>query len=338
MGSWKIRDVVIPNQVILAPLAGISNPAFRTIAKEFGVGLVYSEMISDKAICYSNKKTLEMCHVDPGEHPISLQLFGEDIDSMVQAAIYLDTQTDCDIIDINMGCPVPKIVKGSGGASLMKTPEHAAAIVKAIVAKVKKPVTCKIRIGWDNQSMDAPALARLLEAAGASAIAVHGRTRAAMYSGQVNLEEIAKVKAAVRIPVIGNGDITDVKSAREMLEKTGVDAIMIGRGALGNPWLIEELVASLENNESVKPITLQHKFETARRHAQRLVDLKGENVAMKEMRGHFAWYLTGLQRSHAVKNMISQMTDYAQFDRIVKDYENALVNDEWTFLEKEVSR
>ena len=154
MARWKIRDLTIENQVLIAPLAGISNPAFRTIAKEFGAGLVYSEMISDKAIVYQNKKTLEMCRVEPTEHPIALQLFGEEIDSMVKAAIYLDTQTDCDIIDINMGCPVPKIVKGSGGASLMKTPEHAAAIVKAIVEAVKKPVTCKIRIGWPYPCRD----------------------------------------------------------------------------------------------------------------------------------------------------------------------------------------
>jgi nifR3 family TIM-barrel protein len=336
MASWKIRDLTIANQVVIAPLAGISNPAFRTIAKEFGAGLVYSEMISDKAIVYKNKKTLEMCRVEPSEHPIALQLFGEEIETMVQAAIYLDTQTACDIIDINMGCPVPKVIKGSGGASLMKSPEHAYEIVRAIVNAVKKPVTVKIRIGWDNQNLTAPAFAELMENAGASAIAVHGRTRAAMYGGKVNLEEIAKVKAAVSIPVIGNGDITDIASAREMLVKTNVDAIMVGRGILGNPWLIEELVAGLEGRETSGTVSISHKFATARKHCLRLIELKGEKVAMKEMRGHFAWYLTALPHSHAVKNLISQMTEYAQFDRIVKDYENALVNDEWTFLEKEV--
>ncbi len=335
MSSWKIRDLTIANQVVIAPLAGISNPAFRTIAKEFGAGLVYSEMISDKAIVYRNKKTLEMCKVEPTEHPIALQLFGEDIDSMVQAAIYLDTMSDCDIIDINMGCPVPKIIKGSGGASLMKDPQRAEDIVRAIVHAVKKPVTVKIRIGWDNQHLTAPEFAKRLEAAGASAIAVHGRTRAAMYGGQVNLDEIARVKAAVSIPVIGNGDITDIGSAQEMLKKTKVDAIMVGRGILGNPWLIEELVAGLEGRELTGLITLTHKFDTARKHCLRLIALKGENIAMKEMRGHFAWYLAGLPRSHAVKNLISQMTEYVQFDRIVKDYENALVNDVWTFLEKD---
>jgi nifR3 family TIM-barrel protein len=336
MASWKIRDLTIANQVVIAPLAGISNPAFRTVAKEFGAGLVYSEMISDKAIVYKNKKTLEMCRVEPSEHPIALQLFGEEIETMVQAAIYLDTQTACDIIDINMGCPVPKVIKGSGGASLMKSPEHAYEIVRAIVDAVKKPVTVKIRIGWDNQNLTSPAFAKLMENAGASAIAVHGRTRAAMYGGKVNLEEIAKVKAAVSIPVIGNGDITDIASAREMLVKTNVDAIMVGRGILGNPWLIEELVVGLDGRETSGTISIFHKFATARKHCLRLIELKGEKVAMKEMRGHFAWYLTALPHSHAVKNLISQMTEYAQFDRIVKDYENALVNDEWTFLEKEV--
>jgi nifR3 family TIM-barrel protein len=336
MASWKIRDLTIANQVVIAPLAGISNPAFRTIAKEFGAGLVYSEMISDKAIVYKNKKTLEMCRVEASEHPIALQLFGEEIETMVQAAIYLDTQTACDIIDINMGCPVPKVIKGSGGASLMKSPEHAYEIVRAIVNAVKKPVTVKIRIGWDNQNLTAPAFAKLMENAGASAIAVHGRTRAAMYGGKVNLEEIAKVKAAVTIPVIGNGDITDIAGAREMLVRTNVDAIMVGRGILGNPWLIEELVAGLDGRNKTGIVSISHKFATARKHCLRLIELKGEKVAMKEMRGHFAWYLTSLPHSHAVKNSISQMTEYAQFDRIVKDYENALVNDDWTFLEKEV--
>lgn len=325
MGTWKIRDLTIANQVVVAPMAGISNPAFRSILALYGPGLLTSEMISDKAICFNNTKTLDMTKVYPNEHPISLQLFGEDVDSMVQAAIYLDTQTDCDIIDINMGCPVPKIVKGSGGASLLKDPQRAFAIAQAVVQAVKKPVTAKIRIGWDKQSLNAVEMAIGLEKAGISAIAVHGRTRSAMYSGDVDYEMIKAVKQAVKIPVIANGDIKTVEGAKAVLELTGCDAVMIGRGILGRPWFIKDLVEGLKGQDT-DHVDLIERFRIAKLHAFKLIELKGELTAMKEMRSHFNWYITGLPHNHKIRNDVSQMTSYAQFDRIITDYLDLLEN------------
>lgn len=317
---WRIRNIEIHNQVVVGPMAGVSNIAFRSVAKEFGAGLIYTEMVSDKAIVYQNERTLLMTEVDPDEHPLSMQLFGEDIESMVKAAIYLDTKTDCDIIDINMGCPVNKIVKGNGGASLMKTPLHAATIVKEIVKHVSKPVTVKIRAGWDVQSKNAVKMAQLLEEAGASAIAIHGRTRSQMYEGSVDWDIIRDVKQAVNIPVIGNGNIFDAKTALDMLEYTGCDAIMVARGVLGNPWLIQEILVALQTGNTEFKVDTEQRFVWARQHAQRLIQLKGENIAMKEMRSHASWYIAGLPHSHKVKNQFSQMTTFEQFDMILVNY------------------
>lgn len=319
MSTWKIRDLIIQNQVVVAPMAGISNPAFRSILTEYGPGLMYSEMISDKALCYNNVKTLEMTKVTAHEHPIALQLFGEDLDSMVQAAKYLDQHTDCDIIDINMGCPVPKIVKGAGGASLLKDPQLAFAIAKAVVSNVKKPVTAKIRIGWDQRSINAVEMAIGLEKAGISALSVHGRTRSAMYSGAVDYDMIRQVKAAVSIPVIANGDIKTVAGAQEVLKLTNADAVMIGRGVLGRPWFIKDLIDGLDGKE-IRIVELAERFRIAKLHATKLIQLKGELVAMKEMRSHFNWYITGLPNNHKVRNNVSQMTSFAQFDKIITDY------------------
>jgi len=325
MSEWKIRDLIIKNQVVIAPMAGICNPAFRSILMMYGPGLIFSEMISDKAICFNNVKTLDMTKVYANEHPIALQLFGEDIDSMVIAAKYLDEQTDCDIIDINMGCPVPKIVKGAGGASLLKDPQRAFAIAKAVVDNVKKPVTAKIRIGWDKQNINAIEMAIGLEKAGISAISVHGRTRSAMYSGDVDYDMIRQVKAAVSIPVIANGDIKTVDDAKRILEFTKADAIMIGRGILGRPWFTKELGDALDNKET-ESVDLIERFRIAKLHASNLIELKGELTAMKEMRSHFNWYITGLPFNHKVRNDVSQMTSYAQFDRIITDYLTLLEN------------
>lgn len=321
--GWKIREIPMRNQVVVAPLAGVSNPAFRAMVAVYQPALVYSEMISDKAIVYRNQKTLEMTQVLKEEHPIALQLFGEDLDSMVKAAIFLDQNTDCDIIDINMGCPVPKIVKGSGGASLMKTPEHAFKLVESIVREVKKPVTVKTRLGWDAQHLNILEMAEGLEKAGASAIAIHGRTRSAMYSGSVDYSLIAEVKKRAGIPIMVNGDITSIELAKSALEVTNADAVMIGRGVLGQPWFVKELILGLSGLEH-PPVTLQERFLLARIHADKLVQLKGETLAMKEMRGHFSWYLKGLPHSHNIKNEISKMTTYEEFDRILKDYQLTL--------------
>lgn len=324
---WKIKDLELKNQIVIAPMAGVSNPAFRSIVKNYHPALIYSEMISDKAIVYRNIKTIEMTQVLPDEHPIALQLFGEDIDSMVKAAIYLDQNTDCDVIDINMGCPVPKIVKGSGGASLMKTPDHAFKIVEAIVKEIQKPLTVKTRLGWDEAHLNALEMAKGLEKAGASAIAIHGRTRGAMYSGEARFDLIRQVKANAKVPIIANGDITTVAKAKDVLEFTKADAIMIGRGVLGQPWLVEELIKGL-NNEPYTMIDVQERFAIARAHALKLIEFKGEVIALKEMRGHLSWYLKGLPNSHRVKEGISLMKSYVEFDRILTDYAASLMHAE----------
>ncbi len=325
MSKWKIGDIEIENQVTIAPMAGISNGAFRSLVAHYKPGIIYTEMVSDKAIVHKNERTMKMCEVYEGEHPIALQLFGEDIESMTEAAIYLDTQTNCDIIDINMGCPVPKIVKGSGGASLMKDPDKAVAIVESIVKNVKKPVTVKTRLGWDSKSLNVVEFAKRLEKAGAQAIAIHGRTRVQMYEGAADYKLIKEVKAAVSIPVIVNGDITSVEKAHEALEYTGADALMIGRGVLGRPWFVKEVMNSLDGT-SIEQISIDERFEIALLHAKRLVELKGENLGIKEMRGQLGWYLKGLPNSHRVKDEIAKMNSLEDFDRIIKNYQNELKN------------
>lgn len=317
---WKIRELEMRNRVVVAPMAGVSNPAFRSMVAQYQPAMIYSEMISDKAIVYRNLKTLEMTKVFADEHPIALQLFGEDLDSMVKAAIFLDRESDCDIIDINMGCPVPKIVKGSGGASLMKDPLHAFELVEAIVKAVAKPVTVKTRLGWDKEHLNVLEMAEGLEKAGASALAIHGRTRSAMYSGTVDYSLITEVKKRAKIPVMVNGDITSIELAKAALEETWADAVMVGRGVLGQPWFVDELIRGL-SGEPITTVTLEERFRCARIHADKLMELKGENLAMKEMRGHFSWYLRGLPHSHVIKNEISKMTTYGEFDRILKDYQ-----------------
>lgn len=323
MKTWKIRDIEIKNQVTIAPMAGISNTAFRTLVAHYKPGLIYTEMVSDKAIVHGNQKTLDMTKVSPDEHPIALQLFGEDIDTMTQAAIYLDQHSDCDIIDINMGCPVPKIVKGSGGAALMKEPEKAFAIVESIVKAVKKPVTVKMRLGWDSNHLNVVEMAVGLEKAGASAIAIHGRTRVQMYSGNADYKLIKAVKESVKIPVIVNGDITSLDKAKQALEETQADALMVGRGVLGQPWFIKELVEGLKG-EAFEGVGVKERFDIARLHAQKLVELKGENLGIKEMRGQFGWYLKGLPHSRSVKEEISKMLSLKDFDRIMKNYQEEL--------------
>lgn len=320
----KIGNVELDNPVIIAPMAGISNAAFRNICKKFGAGLICAEMVSDKAIYYKNKKTMDMLLVNEDEHPMSLQLFGHDIETMVHAAKVLDQETNCDIIDINMGCPVTKVIKAQAGSSLMREVDHAAAIVKAVVEAVNKPVTVKMRAGWDANSINAVELAKKVEEAGASAVAIHGRTKVQMYEGKADWSIIKKVKEALSIPVIGNGDIKSVEDMIAMMEETGCDAVMIGRGILGDPWLIKECVDYIKTGERNKEVSYLEKFALAREHAQKLCDLKGEKVGIREMRGHAAWYLKGLPSSHGVKDEISKMNSYEEFDQILIDYQKKL--------------
>ncbi len=317
---WKIRDVEISNQIVVAPMAGISNAAFRSICKQFNAGLICAEMVSDKAIYYKNERTLKMIEVLEEEHPMSLQVFGYDIDTMVNAAKVLDTQTNCDIIDINMGCPVNKVIKAKAGSYLMCEEDHAQAIVEAIVKVVKKPVSVKIRAGWDVDSINAVSLARKIEQAGASAIAVHGRTRSQMYEGKADWSIIKEVKEAVSIPVIGNGDVKSVADMHAMLNQTGCDAVMIGRGILGNPFLIKECVDSLVNHDEKNEVTYEDKFNLVKSHAKKLVALKGEDIGMKEMRGHATWYIKGMPSSHLPKGKLSKVNTYEELETILDAY------------------
>lgn len=330
----KIGNVEIANKVVIAPMAGITNPAFRQICKNFKAGLVCTEMVSDKAICFENKKTLNMTEVLEDEHPLSMQLFGHDIETMVKAAIYLDTQTNCDIIDINMGCPVTKVVKANAGSALMKDEEHAVKLVSEIIKNVKKPVTVKMRIGWDSDSTNCVSLAKKLEQVGVSAIAIHGRTKKQMYEGKADWSYIKLVKDAVNIPVIGNGDIRSVEDMINMLETTGCDMVMIGRGILGDPWLIQRCVQYLETGEISEETSVEEKFKLAYNHAVSLCELKGERVGMKEMRGHAAWYMKSLKFSHRVKDMVSKMSTLEEFDMILKNYKKSLEDDDWQWLER----
>lgn len=326
--KWNIREIVIDNPVVLAPMAGICNSAFRVIVKEMGAGLIYSEMVSDKAVVYKNKKTLDMLYVDPIEHPLTMQIFGSDKETFVEAAKYIDANCQCDIIDINMGCPAPKVTKNEAGAKLLLDPDKVYEIVASVVEACQKPVTVKIRTGWDKTHIYAVENALKIEAAGASALAIHGRTRSQMYEGLADWEMIKDVKRAVKtIPIIGNGDISSPELAKRRLAESGVDALMIGRAALGNPWLIKRIVHYLHTNEQIEEPTPAEKLHLATRHMDRLIDLKGEKVALLEMRSHMSWYIKGLSGATHVKRLIMTIKTRAEMIEIINQYEAYLNGD-----------
>lgn len=320
----KIGNVEIKNRIIMAPMAGITNVAFRKIIKEFGAGLVVSEMVSDKALCYGNVKTIDMLNVDENEHPMSIQIFGGDVESMVQAAKFVEEHSNCDIIDINMGCPVHKVLKAHAGSYLLQYPDLVYDIVKNVVNAVNKPVTVKIRIGYDFDSINCIEIARLIEKAGASAIAVHGRTRSQMYEGHANWDYIRQVKEAVSIPVIGNGDVKTALDAKRMLEETGCDAVMVGRAALGNPWVIQQMVEYVEHGVLLEEPTVDEKIDQCLRHAKRLILVEGEKNAVRQMRGHAPWYIKGLKSASVVKNQLSKVDTYQQLESILEAYREYL--------------
>lgn len=320
----KIGDIEMKNQVVLAPMAGVCNPAFRLIAKEFGTGLVCAEMVSDKAILHGNKRTQEMLFVDEREKPLSLQIFGGDRQSLVEAAKVVDQQTNADIIDINMGCPVPKVTKCDAGARWLLDPNKIFEMVSAVVDAVSKPVTVKMRIGWDSEHIYVVDNAKAVEQAGAKAVSVHGRTREQLYTGTADWSYIKQVKDTVSIPVIGNGDVHTPEDAKRMLAETGCDGVMIGRAALGNPWMLYRTVEYLKSGELLPEPGAEEKIRIAILHMDRLAALKGENVAVREMRKHLAWYLKGLKGAARIKDSIMEETRRNEMVRILEDFVTSL--------------
>lgn len=322
--AFKIGNLTIENQIILAPMAGVSNSAFRILSRRYGAGLVFAEMVSDKGLMYANEKTKKLLYMTDIEKPMAQQIFGSDLETMVQAAKYIDENSNCDIIDINMGCPVPKVaIKAQAGASLMKNPNLIYDIVSEIVKTVSKPVTVKIRSGWDHQSVNAVEVAKKIEKAGASAITVHARTRSQGYSGHADLDVIKAVKQAVNIPVIGNGDVIDGPSAKRMLDYTGCDAVMIGRGALGNPWIFREIDQYLKDGTHLPRPTHQEIKEMMLKHLDSLVELKGEHTAVLEMRSHGPWYLKGIDHASELRKQLSTAKTKEEFMSYVEAFFSA---------------
>ena len=318
---FKIGNVEIKNRVVLAPMAGISNSAYRTIIKDMGAGLIVAEMVSDKAIMYNSKKTIDMLYMTDYERPISQQIFGSDKDSFIVAAKYIEKHMKPDIIDINMGCPVPKVAIGAqAGSALLKNPERIKDIVEGVVNSVSVPVTVKIRSGWDSDSINAVEVAKIIESAGASAVTVHPRTRKQGYSGKADWNIIKEVKKAVNIPVIGNGDINSCYDAKRMIDFTNCDAIMIGRGALGNPWLIKQCVEYLDSGKLPSEVTLIEKIDMIKRHLELLLLTKPYKIAMLEIRSHAAWYLKGLPNAKELKESIFKTKTKEELNNLLDNY------------------
>lgn len=321
--EWKIGNVKISNQVVLAPMAGICNSAYRQICKDMGCGLIYAEMVSDKAITYNNQKTIDMLYMTEKERPISQQIFGSDKESFVEAAKFIEKEMKPDIIDINMGCPVPKVaVRAQAGSALLKDPDKIFDIVSSVVSAVNVPVTVKIRSGWDSNHINAVEVAKVIEKAGASVICVHPRTRSQGYSGKADWNIIKEVKENVSIPVIGNGDIKSPEDAKRMLEETKCDAVMIGRGVLGNPWLIKNIVNYLDGKEVID-VSIVDRIDMCLKHLKLLDSLKNEKLACLEIRNHISWYFKGIKGANELKNKVYQTTNIHDIILLLNEFKEA---------------
>ncbi|MCX7695755.1 MAG: tRNA dihydrouridine synthase DusB [Caloramator sp.] len=319
----NIGEFVPENNVFLAPMAGVTDKAFRILCKEFGAGLVYTEMVSSKGLYYGSQKTEFMLDIDEKEAPAVVQIFGSDPDIMGFMAEKISEKEDVAFIDINMGCPAPKIVKNKEGSYLMKEPELAQKIVKKVVEKSKKPVTVKIRKGWDENNVNAVEFAKMLEACGVSAIAIHGRTRSQMYEGKADWDIIKKVKESVNVPVIGNGDVVSCQDAKRLLEYTNCDAVMIGRGALGNPWIFKKVVTYLKEGIILDDPLPQEKVDLAIRHLEMMYKFKGQRGVI-EMRKHIAWYLKGLKNAAAVRDMVNKIESKEEIIKLLESYKGTI--------------
>lgn len=315
----KIKTVTIQNNVFLAPMAGVTDLPFRILCKEQGCGMVYTEMVSAKGLLYESEKTGSLLYVDERERPVAAQLFGSDPHILAEMAARVEL-LPVDIIDINMGCPAPKITKNGEGSALMKTPEKIGEIIYQVVKKVQKPLTIKIRKGFDDDTINAVHVARIAQQAGASAIAVHGRTREQFYSGKADWDIIKAVKEAVSIPVIGNGDIVKPQDAKAIIDYTGCDAVMIGRGAQGNPWIFKQTIHYLETGKMLPEPTAEERITTALRHTKMSLEHKGNYIGMREMRSHLGWYIKGLPRASEMRVKINKIQNYDELQRAMLKY------------------
>ena len=324
---WKIGNVEIKNRIVFAPMAGISNEVFRSLIKEQNAGLIYSEMVSNMGIIYNSKNTIDMLKINEKERPISIQIFGSDLDSFIKAAKYVEENENPDIIDINMGCPVPKVaVKSQAGSGLLKNPEKIYEIVKAVVDNVNIPVTVKIRAGWNNDNINCVEVAKLIEKAGASAIAIHPRTREQGYTGKANWDYIKQVKEAVSIPVIGNGDVKTIYDAEKMLKETGCDAVMIGRATMGNPWFINQCVEYIENNNIIDEPAYKERIDMLVKHYNLLKLNYNERKALLDIKTHALAYLKYIPNSKELKTKIAISKTEKEFLDCIEEVYNHINN------------